>query len=124
LAEQGRVAEALPLVEAAVGHYRRLVQADPETHLSDLARAQTSDATLWSYVNWERAVSPAQEATRIYRHLTRADVNALPDVARSLSDLLTFLWEMAAIRSCQTLNPTLPAAVTRCVTTLENSCAG
>jgi hypothetical protein len=114
LAEQGRIAEALPLAEAAADIYRRLARADPETYLPDLARTLTYLGTLWSHVCWERAVSPAQEATRIYRHLTRVRVNAMPDVARSLSELLTFLWETAAIARCHTPDRTRAPASSRC----------
>jgi hypothetical protein len=104
-AGQGRVAETLLLAEAATCIYRRLAWADPETYLPDLARALTNVGTLRSYRNWESAVAPAQEATRIYRHLTRARVGAVPDVAGSLSSLLAFLWETAAVSSSQIPNP-------------------
>jgi hypothetical protein len=98
--------EALPLAEAATGICRRLARTGPRTYLPDLARALTQTGMLRSYLGWEAAVPPAQEATRLYRRLTRTQVDAMPDVAGSLSSLLTFLWEMSAICRAQTPDPT------------------
>lgn len=95
-AEQDRVAEALPLAEHAARLYRGLARADPELYLPDLLCALTEVGTLRSYMGWESAVAPAQEATLIYRQLTTARVVVVPEVVGSLSDLLVFLWERAA----------------------------
>jgi Cft2 family RNA processing exonuclease len=101
-AQRGRTAEALLLAETATRIYRRLVRSEPEIYLPSLARALTDVGTLRSYTSWQSAVAPAQEANLIYRELIGVRASVLPELAGSLSNLLTFLWEAAAASHSQT----------------------
>jgi hypothetical protein len=73
LAEAERHEQALPPAREAVTIYRRLAEADPDSHLPDLAGALSSLATrLADTDRREQALAPAQEAVDHYHHLAKA----------------------------------------------------
>lgn len=97
----GRPDEAVAMAQEAIAIYRRLAWIDPETFAPQLARALTEAGALMCEVSWRLALAPAEEAIGMYRQLTEADLHAFPDLASSLSNLVTYLAEMGSCPSGQ-----------------------
>jgi len=89
LANAGQREQALSPAEHAVTIHRRLAEANPDTHLSDLAGSLTNLGLILSGLGRrENAQVPTEEAVTMYRRLADADPDAyLSDLARSLTNL-------------------------------------
>jgi hypothetical protein len=96
LSALGRREEALAATQEAVGHYRRLAEANPAAFLPDLATSLNNlGIGCLSVGRREEALAATQEAVAIRRRLAEANPAAfLPDLARSLNNLGDRLTEM------------------------------
>ena len=78
--------------QQAVTSYRRLAEADPDSHLPDLAGALSSLATCLADTDRrEQALAPAQEAIDHYHHLAKARPDRYASDAGAAAALLNRL---------------------------------
>ncbi len=89
LSNAGRREQALAPAEEAVRIRRRLVEANPDAYLPDLAASLNNLGLRLSELGRrEQALAPAEEATDIYRRLAEANPDAyLPNLAMSLNNI-------------------------------------
>ena len=93
LSDLGRREEALAAAEEAVGHYRALAAARPDTFSPNLAVSLNSLANMLSDLGRrEEALAAAEEAVGHYRALAAARPETFaPDLAGSLNNLANML---------------------------------
>ena len=89
LAQTGRPAEALPVIQEAVEIRRKLAAADPDRHRANLAGSLTNLSIIFSELGrLAEALPVAQEAVDVHRELSAADPDRYRDgLATSLTGL-------------------------------------